>query len=152
MNWLESDEWMMGCASHVDRSITGGISWLAGGHASTPVNHAKNNIELQLLVAATTSMAVVAATTSKNEKKKPSFSRAALRSDEGYLCRPPRPLPSIPPLPPQGNNGNMFEEQIYAPNSSSSRIELSERIRPWTRRDDGACGGGGICGCEAGGV
>lgn len=43
MEWLESEEWMMGCLDHMDTSITGGTSWLAGGHASTPVNQAKNN-------------------------------------------------------------------------------------------------------------
>jgi hypothetical protein len=98
MNWLESDEWMMDCASDLDTSITGGISWLADGHASTPVNHAKYNIELQLFEAVTTLMVVVAETTSKKEKRN-RFSRTALRSHGGYLFRPHRPLPSVPPLP-----------------------------------------------------
>jgi hypothetical protein len=88
----------------------------------------------------------------QERKVETEFSQMALRSHERYLCRPPRRLPSIPPLPRQGNNGDMFEEQIYAPHSSSSRVELSECIRPWTRRDDGACRSGGICGCGAGGV
>ena len=35
---------------------------------------------------------------------------------------------------------------LKAPASSSSQIELSERIQSWMRHDDGARGGGGICG------